>query len=81
MPGLEIEKRIRQVFERVLEIEPERVAPEARLTEDLGADSLDVFRLVLAVEEEFGTAITDEEAEGFRTVGALLNWVATYAPA
>lgn len=50
--------------------------PEARLLEDLGADSLDVVELIMAVEEEFGLEIPDEDAENLATVGAIEAYLA-----
>lgn len=50
--------------------------PEARLLEDLGADSLDVVELIMAVEEEFGIEIPDEDAENLTTVGQIQAYVA-----
>ena len=48
---------------------------EAKVVEDLGADSLDAVELVMAVEEEFGVEVPDDEAEGLTTVGAIIDYV------
>jgi acyl carrier protein len=56
-------------------IEPERISLETSLLKDLGADSLDVVELVMALEEEFGVKITDEEAEKIRTVEDIVRFL------
>lgn len=51
------------------------VRPEARLVEDLGADSLDMVELIMAVEEEFGIEVPDEDVEGLATVGQIADYL------
>lgn len=51
------------------------VKPEARFVEDLGADSLDTVELVMALEEEFGIEIPDEDAEKAKTVGDVIAYI------
>lgn len=58
-----------------LKAKEDAVKPEARFVEDLGADSLDTVELVMALEEEFGFEIPDEDAEHIQTVGKLLEYV------
>jgi acyl carrier protein len=58
-----------------------QIAPEAKFIEDLGADSLDIVELVMALEEEFGLDIPDEDADKLRTVGDALNYLKQHAPA
>ena len=53
----------------------DQIKPEAKFIEDLGADSLDIVELVMALEEEFGTEIPDEEAEKLQTVGDVARFV------
>jgi acyl carrier protein len=48
---------------------------DKRIREDLGADSLDIVSLLMALEEEFGTTISDEDAKGLVTVGAVFEYV------
>ena len=53
----------------------EEVTPEASFIEDLGADSLDTVELVMALEEEFGQEIPDEEAEKLQSVGDVIKYI------
>jgi acyl carrier protein len=59
-----------------LGIDAAEVTPESNLIDDLGADSLDIVELVMAIEEEFSLEIPDEDAEGMRTVGDILAYLA-----
>ena len=56
-------------------MEPERIKPEASFLEDLGADSLDIVELIMALEEEFDIEIPDEDTEGLRTVQDVCNYL------
>ena len=58
-----------------LKISAERVLPEARLVEDLGADSLDLIRLTMILEDEYGLHISDEVLETVKTVADVLRLV------
>ena len=53
----------------------DQITPEAKFIEDLGADSLDTVELVMALEEEFGNEIPDEEAEKLTTVGDVIQYI------
>ena len=64
--------RVRAIITDHLCVEADRVQADAHLVDDLGADSLDQVELTMAMEEEFGTEITDDEAEACTTVG---NWI------
>ena len=55
------------------------VTPEAVFVDDLGADSLDLVELIMAMEEEFGMEIADEDAEKLRTVQDVINFVNAHA--
>jgi acyl carrier protein len=59
----------------VLSVEPDQVTREARFAEDLDADSLDLVELVMALEEEFGVSVEEEELEGIDTVGGAYDVV------
>jgi acyl carrier protein len=70
-----IEARVREIIVNELGVEAEKVTPEALIVEDLGADSLDRVELVMALEEEFGVDISDEDAEELRTVGSAIAYL------
>ena len=70
-----IEERIKEIIADQLGVEAEKVTPEAKFIEDLGADSLDVVELIMAFEEEFGIEIPDEDAEKIQTVGDVINYL------
>ena len=72
----EIEERVRKILADNLSVPQEDVTMEARFQEDLDADSLDLVEAVLALEEEFGVSIPEEEMEGVKTVGQAVNMVA-----
>jgi len=70
-----VEEKVRDIVVEQLGVKPEQVTPEAKFIEDLGADSLDVVELVMALEEEFGSEIPDEEAEKLTTVGDVIKYI------
>lgn len=70
-----IEQRVKDIIVEQLGVKPEQVVPEAKFIEDLGADSLDTVELVMALEEEFGQEIPDEEAEKLQTVGDVVKYI------
>ncbi len=58
-----------------LDLEASEVAPEKSFTEDLGADSLAIVELVLALEEKFGIKIPDDQVDKIKTVGDAINYI------
>ena len=70
-----IEQRVEDIIVEQLGVKPEQVTPEAKFIEDLGADSLDTVELVMALEEEFGNEIPDEQAEKLQSVGDVIKFV------
>ena len=68
-------EKVRDVVVEQLGVKEGEVKSEARFVEDLGADSLDTVELVMALEEEFGIEIPDEEAEKLITVGDALRYI------
>lgn len=67
--------RVKKVVAEQLQVDPEQITPEASFIEDLGADSLDVVELVMALEEEFDIEIPDEDAEKLGTVGTAVGYI------
>ena len=75
------EDRVKEIIAKELEVDAKQVVPEAKFIEDLGADSLDIVELVMALEEEFGLDIPDEDADKLRTVGDAMNYLKSHAAA
>jgi acyl carrier protein len=70
-----VQPKVKEVIVEQLGVDPERVKPEASFIDDLGADSLDIVELVMAMEEEFGIEIPDEDAEKLKTVADVCNYL------
>jgi len=68
-------ERVKKVTVEKLSVKEEEVTPESSFTEDLGADSLDVVELVMALEDEFGTEIPDDEVGAIKTVGDAVDYI------
>ncbi|HEX7879955.1 MAG TPA: acyl carrier protein [Candidatus Eisenbacteria bacterium] len=73
------EEKVREIIVEQLGVSADQVKPEARFIDDLGADSLDTVELIMALEEEFGVEIPDEDAEKMVTVGDALNYLKEHA--
>ena len=71
----EIFEKVKGIVVDQLEVEADRVTPEASFANDLGADSLDTVELVMALEEEFDIEIPDEAAEQIDTVGKAVEHI------
>jgi acyl carrier protein len=71
----DIEQRVREIIADQLGEAIENITPEKDFVQDLGADSLDVVELVMALEEEFGIEIPEEDAEKIKTVGDAINYI------
>ena len=71
-----IEKRVKAIITEVLRIDESRLTMEASFKEDLGADSLDLVTLVMALEEEFKGSISEEEASCMKTIGQAIDTIA-----
>lgn len=74
-----IEDRVKQIISGQLSVKEEEIKNEASFVEDLGADSLDTVELVMALEEEFGTEIPDEDAEKIATVQQAIDYVQSHS--
>ncbi|MBC5794087.1 acyl carrier protein [Sphaerospermopsis sp. LEGE 00249] len=72
--------RVKKVIVDQLEVDEEKVVPNASFTDDLGADSLDIVELVMAFEEEFDIEIPDEAAEKILTVQEVVDYIEKNAP-
>jgi len=73
----EMKEKVIDIISNQLGIEPDAITPEASVIDDLGADSLDVVELVMALEEEFDLEIPDEEAEKIKSVGDIFSYMET----
>jgi len=71
----DVPEKIKAIIAEQLGVKPEEVTPQASFIEDLGADSLDTVELVMALEEEFGVEIPDEDAEKMATVGDAVKYI------
>jgi acyl carrier protein len=77
MDMAELTERTRKILAENLSVPEDQVTTESRFQEDLDADSLDLVEAVLALEEEFGVSIPEEEMEGVKNVGQAVQLVAT----
>lgn len=75
----EIETKVRSIIVEQLGVEADEVTLEASFTDDLGADSLDIVELVMALEEEFSLEIPDEEAEQIGRVREAVDYIQKHA--
>jgi acyl carrier protein len=74
-------EKVKDIIEKELGVEREKLTSEASFIEDLGADSLDIVELVMEFEKEFNIDIPDEDAEKLRTVGDALAYLNSKIPA
>jgi acyl carrier protein len=70
-----IEERVKEIIVEQLGVSEDEVVPEASFIDDLGADSLDIVELVMAMEEEFDLEIPDEDAEKIQTIQDAINYI------
>jgi acyl carrier protein len=73
-----IELKVKSIIADQLGVGEDEIKPDSSFIEDLGADSLDIVELVMAMEEEFEVEIPDEEAENIKTVGDAINYINTH---
>ncbi|MCP4003276.1 MAG: acyl carrier protein [bacterium] len=72
---MSIEAKIKDLIVEQLAVAATEVVPEASFIDDLGADSLDIVELVMAIEEEFGLEIPDDDAEKIQSIGDAISYV------
>ncbi|MBX0311388.1 acyl carrier protein [Sulfurihydrogenibium sp.] len=72
---MSVEQKVKQIIADQLGVDIEKITPEAKFVDDLGADSLDVVELIMAFEEEFGIEIPDEDAEKITTVKDVIDYI------
>ncbi len=70
-----VTEKVKEIIAEQLGVKKEEVTDEAKFIDDLGADSLDTVELVMALEEEFGVEIPDEDAEKMVTVGEAIKYI------
>lgn len=73
-----VEIRVKEIVCEQLGVSDEEVNPEASFIEDLGADSLDIVELVMALEEEYEMEISDEDAEKIKTVNDVIQYIESH---
>lgn len=76
-----VEEKVKHIIVEQLGVDEDEVKPEASFVDDLGADSLDVVELVMALEEEFGLEISDEDAEKLVSVQHAIGYIQENAKA
>jgi len=74
----EVEAKVKEIVCEQLGVSEDEVSPDASFIEDLGAGSLDIVELVMALEEEYDLEISDEEAEKIRTVGDVVAFIESH---
>jgi acyl carrier protein len=77
----EVMELVRKHLATELEVDPAKIAEGTRFREDLDADSLDLYELVMELEDHYGIRVSEEEAAGIATVGDAVEFVVAHAPA
>jgi len=73
--NMDISAKVNEIIAEQLGVKKEEIKPESSFIDDLGADSLDTVEVVMALEEEFGVEIPDEDAEKITTVGDAVKYI------
>jgi acyl carrier protein len=72
---MSVEDKMKKIIAEKLSVDMEEIVPEASFVDDLGADSLDLVELIMSMEEEFDTDISDEDAEKIVTVQNAIDYI------
>ncbi len=72
---MSVDEKVKDIISEQLGVKKEEIKPESSFIDDLGADSLDTVEVVMALEEEFGIEIPDEDAEKITTVGEAVKYI------
>ena len=75
MASTGLEDRVADIIVEQLQVSKDEIVPEASFVDDLGADSLDIVELVMAMEEEFDVEIPDDDAEKIQTIGDAISYL------
>ncbi len=76
--NMEIFEKVKAIIIDLLDVDPDSITPEARFREDLEADSLDLVELIMEFEEQFGSEISDDDAQKITTVGEAVKYVESH---
>ena len=68
-------EKVRSILAEQLDLDEDTITLDSLILDDLGADSLDIVELIMAMEQEFGISIPDEEAERIKTVGDAVQFI------
>lgn len=68
-------EKVRDIIAEQLDVEAEEIKMETSMMNDLDADSLDAVEIMMALEDEFGVSIPDEDAEGFKNIGDIIKYL------
>ena len=71
--------KLKEIIADKLSVNEDEITMESTFIDDLGADSLDIVELIMALEEELEMEIPDEDAEGFKTVGDVVEYITEHA--
>ena len=71
----ELEKKVREIISAQLSIDPEKVSPDKHVADDLGADLVDLVEIMMTLEDKFGVAISEDEAEDLTTVAKIIDFL------
>jgi len=68
-------EQVTDIISKQLKAETGQITPETNIMEDLGADSLDIVELLMAIEENFGVTVPDEDVQGLKTVKDIVDYI------